>query len=535
MTGSRTPRSGGWWSLKRTEQVTSGDVNPTRGHEVPDTELGLRDVLLVATLIALVVLLHLGMPGPIPSGADGGNWLAIARERLGTDVMAAEVAYPPIFPLLVAAGLSWLGAMPSLVVAALLAKGLFVLAIYICCRPIGRLYAVGAAVCSGVAGAQLEAYAWGGYPQLMATGFGLLAVFFVVRWAGDRRRASLVLGSVFAILTFATHTLIGGLLLVALPVAMAHWLFLTKARRGDWLRGAAGVFSLVIPAGIFTVVSTVTGSREGMSAVLNPYGLSLIESLEQTIRDAVLPWIVVTVLGVAGLVVREVKGPQAATTAVGSSWSLVGLAFLLSTGEPRALLLTQVGLIVLACLTVRRVLAWIGPRKVGGTHRKARRRVFAVVVTLVISMMSAIVVGGIASYAAATDWYRVANEDVLDALDWLKDHSAADDLMLASNGPNGNPLGWWVQGFGQRRTYTSIDGRFLAFSDEREQAEIAEQIFDPATAMSVVRAFLDEHGIDFLVVDRRGSNAGWLAGDVAAEFTMLWESPSVAILDADVH
>lgn len=516
-------------------QVTSDEVNPTRGPSFLGTNLGLRDVLLIATLTALAVLLHLGMPGPIPSGADGGNWLAIARERLGTDVMAAEVAYPPVFPLLVAAGLSWLGAIPSLVVAALLAKSLFVLAIYVCCRPIGRSYALGAAVCSGVAGAQLEAYAWGGYPQLMATGFGLLAVFFVVRWAGDRRRTSLVLGYFLAILTFATHTLIGGLLLVSLPAAMIHWLFLSKAHRGEWLRGAAGVLSLVIPAGIFTVVNTVMGSREGMSAVLNPYGLSLLESLEQVIRDAVLPWIVVTVLGVAGLAVREVKGPQAATMAVASSWSLVGLAFLLATGEPRALLLTQVGLIVLASLTVRRILAWNGSRKVVGTGRKARRRIFAVVVTLVISMMSAIVAGGIASYAAAITWYRVANEDVVDALDWLKDHSAAEDLMLASNGPNGNPLGWWVQGYGQRRTYTSIDARFLAFSDERGQAEIAEQVFDPSTAMSVVRAFLDEHAIDFLVVDRRGSNAGWLAGDVAAEFTMLWESPSVAILDADIH
>jgi hypothetical protein len=268
-----------------------------------------------------------------------------------------------------------------------------------------------------------------------------------------------------------------------------------------------------------------------MSAVLNPYGLSLLDSLQQTIRDAVLPWIVVTILGVAGLAVREVKGPRAATTVVASSWSLVGLTFLLATGEPRALLLTQVGLIVLACLTVHRILAWIGPRKAGGT-RKTRRRAFAVVVIMVISMMSAIVAGGIASYAAAITWYRVANEDVLDALDWLRDQSTADDLMLASNGPNGNPLGWWVQGYGERRTYTSIDARFLSFSDERAQAEIAEQIFEPSTATSVMRAFLDEHGIDFLLVDRRGSNAGWLGGDVAAEFTMLWESPSVAILDA---
>ena len=65
-----------------------------------ESEFDKWDFVLTAVLIALVVVLHISIPGSIPSGADGGNWLAIARGLLGEDVMASDVAYPRIFPAL---------------------------------------------------------------------------------------------------------------------------------------------------------------------------------------------------------------------------------------------------------------------------------------------------------------------------------------------------------------------------------------------------------------------------------------------------
>ena len=106
-------------------------------------------------------------------------------------------------------------------------------------------------------------------------------------------------------------------------------------------------------------------------------------------------------------------------------------------------------------------------------------------------------------------------------------------LVVASSGPNGNPLGWWVQGYGQRRSYTGIDVRALSFPDEREQAEIANEIFAPSTGAAAAHSLIRENGIDFLVVDRRGADASWLGGNVATTFERLYESPAVAILMAD--
>lgn len=485
---------------------------------------------MAALLVGLVIVVHMGMPGPIPSGADGGNWLAIARERLGEDLMSADVVYPPLFPVLLALGIPLFGAVPSLVVAALLAKCLLVLAVYICSRPVGRWFALGAAVCSGVAGAQLEAFAWGGYPQLTGTALALLTVFFGVRWLGEGNRWGVVLTFVLGVLTFASHTLIAGLLVVALPVAVLHWLLVTRAGRKDWLRATILVLAGVLPGGLFVLLTTVAGSESGVTAVLNPYEIGLFESVRLAIRDAVLPWSLVGVLGVIGFAVRDVTGLRAATLTVGSSWTLVGLAFFIVTGEARALLLTQLGLIILACLAVQRILQRVARRD--GDRMRGRRLAYPVMMTLVISMMSAIIVGGLVAYSAAITWYRVASQDVLEALNWLNENSDPDDLIVASAGPNGNPLGWWVQGYGERRTYTGIDERALSFPDERAQAEIANEIFDESANEADTRSLLATNGIDFMVVDRRGLDAGWLSTDVAAGFEMLYESSSVVILEA---
>jgi len=498
-----------------------------------ESEFDMWDFVFTAVLIALVVVLHVSIPGSIPSGADGGNWLAIARGLLGEDVMASEVAYPPIFPALLALGLPLFDAVRALLVTALMAKAVLVLAVYICCRPLGRWYSVGAVACCGVAGAQLEAYAWGGYPQLMGTAFALLAVYFAVRWLSLEGLGNLILCLALGALTFASHALVGGLLLVAMPLALVHWLVNARRGRREILRAVAIGLAVVIPGGLLVLLTRISGSEAGVTAVLNPYDVSRLESIELAIRDAVVPWVVVTILGVAALAIRGVRGAREATLSVGSSWAVAGLAFFLVTGEARGLLLTQVGLIILACLTVQRIIEKLGRRDPEDGRRRIHRWAFPVFATLVISMVSAIVAGGLVAYEAATEWYRVADDEVLEALDWLGENSDPNALVVASSGPNGNPLGWWVQGYGQRRSYTGIDVRALSFPDEREQAEIANEIFAPSTGAAAAHSLIRENGIDFLVVDRRGADASWLGGNVAATFERLYESPAVAILMAD--
>jgi hypothetical protein len=479
-----------------------------------------------------MVGVHLGIPGPIPSGADGGNWLAIAQETLGVEAMASDVAYPPVFPGLLSAGVPSMGPIPALVVGALIAKGLLVVAIYLCVRPLGKWYATGAALLCGIAGAQLEAYAWGGYPQLLGTAFALLTGFLTLRWLASRRRWLLPVIGLMGLLTFTTHALIAGLLLFALPLAALHWLFVTRSQGKDWLAATVVVGLVVLPGGIYVLATRISGAESGVTAVLNPYDVELLESLHLAVRDAVLPWALVVVLGLAALATTRMDRWRAATLATGAAWLVTGLLFFVITGEARSLLVAQVGAVCLACVTIQRILTWIGKRRLQPGHHIVRRFGFPLFATLLISMFTAVVVGGLVAYSAATDWYRVANDSVLTALDWLEENSRPEDLSATSTGPNGNPLGWWVQGYGLRRTFTGIDGRALSFPDERAQAEIANEIFDPATGAAEAHALIEENGIDFLIVDRRGGDWRWLGGNVAQGFEKLYDTFPVVILDA---
>lgn len=513
--------------------MTSGDDSLTGNMPALKPRLGfvtsLSDLLVLLLLTAGFVLLHTMMPGPIPSGSDGGNWLAVARGYLGESVMSADVGYPPAFPLLLSLLLLVAPPITALVISALIGKSLLVIAVFVCCRPLGRPYALAAAACAGVAGAQLEAFAWGGYPQLMGTAFGLLSVFNAIRWLEQRERRSLAFALGLGILTFATHELVSGLILLAVPVAILHWLLSSMASRADWLRAIILACAFLVPGGIQVVLSMVANADSGVVAVLNPYGVSRLESIGQITRDAALPWILVGALGIAAFALRE-SGHRVASLTVGSSWSVAGLAFFLVTAESRGLLLTQVGAIILASVVVRRMFERIGRRQ---TDQPGSRIAFRFGVILVISMLSGISAGGLVAYSAAISWYGVANQEVLRSLDWLYANSKPDDVVIASAGPNGNPTGWWIEGYGERRTYTGVDVRSLSFPEERAQAETANLIFTGEASGAETRSLLEAHGLDYLVVDRRGPNSGWLSGNVASGFQRVYDSPTIVVLEVD--
>ena len=135
------------------------------------------DLLL---LIGALVIVHIAVSGPIPSGGDGGNWLALAREWLGEQVMSADVVYEPVFIGLLGTVLRVLGPVDALVVSAFAAEAVLVFAMYLVVRKAGRVPALISAVLAGLTGYRLEAYAWGAYPQILALGFGLLTVWAVV-------------------------------------------------------------------------------------------------------------------------------------------------------------------------------------------------------------------------------------------------------------------------------------------------------------------------------------------------------------------
>ena len=491
------------------------------------------DVALITVLVIGNLLLHLGIPGLVPSGGDGGNWLALANEVRGLDVMSADVSYPPLFPALLALRLQ-LNTPPivALLLMALVAKTSLVVAVYINVRTLSRTYAMVAATLVATAAAQMEAYAWGGYPQLLGMAFGLLAVFLILRYLNTQERSHLWIGLIFVAATLATHVLIGSLLGVVIGIAVLHWLYIVDPRRRDWVRGlkVGAVVAGSTALGGLALFFLVRGT--GTEATLNPHALSRWEGLSHVFRDAPLPWAVIGVAAVVVLFFRYWPEHIAATLAVGSAWAVTSAAFFLITGEQRGLLILQVGLILLATLGFGAARMFVaGPEKRRysvGEPRTVRHRLLLVAS---ISMFFAIVVAGLGAYAGAVDWYRVVDRAEIAALDHLNQEAQFADVVVAARGHNGNPAGWWVEGYAELPTWTGVDVRFLAFPDEREQAEIVNSIFGGGLSDDETIVMLREIGVDYLVVDRRGPDAVWLDSGLARSLPVLDDTSNLVILE----
>jgi hypothetical protein len=488
------------------------------------------DALNVTLLIVGIVALYGVTTSFIPTGADVGNWLAIAHERLGRDVMSANVTYLPVFPGLLAGLLTVWGPIAGFDVAAVLTISALAIAVYVCVRVVGRGYALGAAVVVCVAGNQVEAYAWGGFPQLLATAFGVLATFFLLRHHHTRLGRHLWMGLGFVAATVATHALIGGLLVAALILSTGYWIFLvqpTQGRLRAWLiaLSSAGLAGLV-------VLTTWVWVPEGVEPTLNVLDTGRLESLVKAVREAPIPWAIVTLAAIAVLFRRRRPPEVAATVASGVSWAVAGLGFFLATAEPRALMVVQVGVVMSAVVTLSEVIGAIRKRlSASGRLTNARVVGYRFLIISLVALFGALAVSGVAAYWTSVRWYRLVNESELESLDRLRALSRPDDLVLASRGRHTMPVGWWTQGYAQRRSYSGHDTAYLAFPDEREQAELANTFFSSDLSVEAAMALLVRTGADFVAVDRRGPDARWLNSELAQSFTVVDDSSNIVVLE----
>ena len=458
------------------------------------------DLLL---LIGGLIILHIAVSGPIPSGGDGGNWLALARESLGEDVMSAAVVYEPVFVGMLGWLLRILEPVSALLVAAFLAEALLVTAVYFVVSRAGRAPALVSAALVGVAGYRLEAYAWGAYPQILAIGLGLLTVWAAARFVSRGRWGWLVSTGVGVVTVLATHKLVGGLMLMAVPAAALHTVWLERFRGEVWKW--AGLVALVAGAlGAFFVASWLGASAQGVEPTLNPLGLSRGEQLAFVFQEATVPWLVLTVVTVIGLGIRSWNPGAAPIISASFGWITASVVAFMVLGEPRVLIQAQVAMLPVAVLVIWR---WWREREQSWGWRRVAPIALGF---LAIATLGSLVLTGLQRYDLAADWYRVVGERELEALDELKEAAESRDLAIASRGPNGNPIGWWIQGYTGIPTYTNIDVAFVSFPDEREQAEAAAHIFSASPERAA--ALMDEIGARFLILDRRGADVAWLGG-----------------------
>jgi hypothetical protein len=489
------------------------------------------DIVLLLGLLVILFLLHVGIPGIVPTGAEAGNWLALAREVRGSDVMSANVTYPPLFPALIALLLT-LGSPPmaALLGAALLAKASLMVAVYLTARTLGRIYAALAATLAATASAQM--YSWGGYPQLLGMAFGLLAVFLIVRYIDTEDRRHLWLGLGLAAATLATHVLIGGLLAVAIGAATVLWLLVVGARKPVWGRGLKIGGAAVGMTALGALAAFFVWRGYGAEPTLNPPELSRLDSVSYVFRDAPWLWAAVIAGAVIVLALRYWPAHLAATFAVATAWLMTSGVFFLMTGEQSTLLISQIGLIVLAILgfdaTRQHV---VGPEPTPYTRRRPRSLRHRLLLILGISALSALVVAGLTTYVAAVHGYRLVDHEELSALDRLNAEAGSGDLAVAARGSRGMPIGSWVEGYAELPTYAGQNPPLHAFGEEREQAQIANDIFSGTLSDAEIIEKLRSIGADYLVVDRRGADWAFLGSQLAQSMRVVDDTSNLVIFE----
>jgi hypothetical protein len=191
------------------------------------------------------------------------------------------------------------------------------------------------------------------------------------------------------------------------------------------------------------------------------------------------------------------------------------------TGEARTLIQAQVALVPVAMAFAR--------RRLGGAHVKPRRTVAFATTVALAALYGSLAITGLSSYEQNVDWYRVVGRNELSALEALASIADGNDFAVASRGPNGNPIGWWVEGYAGIPTYSSVDLGFLAFPDEREQSQTAAALFEdsPERAARVLMGL----GADYLIFDRRGPDSGWFTDGEPTELELVADG-TLMILEA---
>ncbi len=433
------------------------------------------DALFVVVCLVAVSVRYLLLTAPgAPSGIDGGNWLSLGLSLIGHPVRSSSIVYPPVIPLVVTAAVNLLGAVRGIALVASVSSILPAVGAYVVLRPIrlGFSAVVLAALLVPLA-ATGEATAWGGYPQLAATGFAILALHALDHHLrAPTRRGALTCGLALA-LVLATSHFVGTIVALASGILVAlHWVL--SRRDGEssagwrsWRLGAVALPCLPFVPLYAALGHAMRGGFQSRPSALRVTIGSLAANIDFAYRDVRILWRPLIVFAfltpfVAGAVRRQ--SLWTIPTSLLAAMSLM----LATTGEPRCLYLLP----PIAVLTGG---FWLDAiRRVPSTSAQKGYRLVAVVLTAGLAVSS---VSGFHLFADQRDYYNILSPGVVDGIDWLRAQTP-EKATVAVAALEDAPLGWWVEGLGHRRALSGSPLQWLYLADERARARAVNGIFE---------------------------------------------------------
>jgi len=498
---------------------------------------GVQGWLLLLALLAAYTVYHRVQWSPMlaPPGSDGGNWLALSREIFSETVKAARVTYPPAVPALVAVANLILPPLAAVKLVAWACAASVSLPVYLLLR--GTLNPWLAAVLAFSVCAMDYAndiLAWGGYPQLLGASLLLFSVYFGQRGLSTGRRRYLVASAVTTALMAATHTLavleyaFVFVLLVAVTYYSQRQTANLPSTRSPWRLPAFWVAATALC--VLPVLPLYL--RTWNTLAVNPFKLQQLDlvSFLGGFREWPPEFFLWLVLGVIGgvtccwLVIRRREPALAATTLALGLGAVIVFGI---TGEIRASHLFQIAIVLSLGVT----LAW-GYRRLP-EWRPSREEFWRVLLAgYLVVVLGCVLYFGESRATRAFAWFRVVDAPVKESLDWLRENAAPGELVIATETPRGQILGWWVEGYAGLPTYLAVDTRWLIFRDEKQQAAAAHTVVNDSRSVAELREIVVEHGISYILLHKKVETATTdpLPNLFAAGFEVALENERVILL-----
>jgi hypothetical protein len=464
------------------------------------TRYGLLAVLVGVATYRFIVLAD----EAAPPGADPGNWLAFTHELFGTSVKAAASVYFPVIPVLLKALLAF---MPALMATKVLGVGVsvamgipFYLILRRGCSP---LFSAALTLAFLLAGYEEETLSFGGYPQLLATTFLLLTVYWLMDGLISGGWRPLLLAAASTALVAGTHHFT---LLLTAPTLLVLGVALFIQERppirpflrnaGVWALAAA-VFTLPFLPWYIDFLSLMQGNpanATGFSA-LDVNGVTSYVFEEDRAFWVVL-FIVAAVLPLVPLFGERVARIRPAALAL-----LAGplLGFVL-TNEVRTFQLIEGGIVLSLALPVAAVQQHLSQTRVRLTVQQVERLSLGLAVAAIITVIAT---SGHDRLTKQRAVYQIVDGPALEALNWLHEQTPVGARVVANESIGRVSYAWWVEGYAQRPTYSLIEPAYLSFSEEKEQSSLASRLLDEETPPSEVEAILQQTGIEYIFLDKR--------------------------------
>ena len=461
------------------------------------------DSIIIIISLFVVGLILFKITTPIPTGADPGNWLYISHQ-MGKMNDWFVPPYPPLTPLFLKIFEFIWGTLLGLKIFGLFSLVFLGFSTYFLIKPLKMpLLIIPASISIIFIEYNMEIFSWGGYPQLLASGFAILSMISFNYFIINPTRMKAISTALLISLVINSSILVSVFLIISLMISLIIQFFTLKIELLAIIKKYSlyFLFSLLILSlsAMQSMILTFQQSELplGVQGFQNIFGV-----LNYVFSSNKIFWILLCAISIITMLVssdRYVTQLKIIFTSI----LLSSLILMTVLNEPRFGSFLQFGIILIPLILIRQI------KNINYFRNKNLNKIISPILMLIITVIFVInIKNGIDHYNEASIYYKVVDESTIKDLEWIKDNININAIIACqSYNIHGDdvPLGWWVEGYSERRTLVGSDPKWMSFSVEKNNALLVKVLFDNSVKVEDKISTMKTHNISYLIIDTRNN------------------------------